>query len=63
MIINESCGNCRWNFICTGETEADFACDEYELDILSDDYADGIIEMKREEYIEDYDQYLSKAQY
>ena len=62
MIIVDACRNCRWSFICGVETEAGLLCDEYELDILSDDYVDGIIEMKREEYIEDYEWYLGEAQ-
>ena len=63
MIVVKSCGNCRWNYICNEETGADLLCDEYELDILSDDYVDGFIEMKREEYIEDYERYLGEARY
>ena len=62
MIIVKACGNCRWGFICGEETEAGVLCDEYELDRLSDDYVDGVIEMKREKYIEDYEEYLSEVQ-
>ena len=61
MIIVDACENCRWNFICGEEMGADFICDEYELDILSDDYVGGIIKMKREEYIVDFERYLGEA--
>lgn len=61
MIIVEACGNCRWGFICKEETEAGVICDEYELDRLSDDYVDGVIERQREEFLVYYDEYICEG--
>ena len=63
MNIVDACKNCRWSFVCREETGVDYLCDDYELDRLNDNYVDGIIEMKRIEHLEDYEEYLRDSQY
>ena len=54
-----TCEDCKWNFMCKDGIEA--RCEEFELDrLLSDTYASKVIERKRREFQEYWDEYLSE---
>jgi len=44
---------------CEDENKSENICDEYELDILSDEYVEAYIEQKRNEYHEEYYEFYS----
>ena len=62
MKIKESCDNCKWDYVCRQGAEVGAVCDEYELDMFSDDYVDELIEKNRKEYRQDYVQYIWEMQ-
>ena len=53
-----TCADCKWNLIC--KDDAIGRCEEFILDrIMSDTFADKVIERNRRAFNEDYYEYLS----
>ena len=54
-----TCADCKWNFIC--KDDATGKCEEFTLDqIMSDTYAEEVIEENRREFNEAWNEYLSE---
>ena len=57
--VKYTCDDCKWNFIC--KEDAAGKCEEFTLDrVMSDKYADRIIERNRRDFNESWNEYLSE---
>ena len=54
-----TCNDCKWIFLCKDDSHG--KCEEFTLDrIMSDTYADRVIEKNRREFYEDWTEYLTE---
>lgn len=61
--VKYTCDDCRWKDICPDEVQSSVKhkCSEFELDtVLSDKYAERLIEQKKKESIAQWNEMISE---